>query len=149
MDAITSHVPDYDNCGHDSCSLPRRRPFERMTKRLFKNNRRQLPRQIHSTPARGDPPSAPQLEKRTGMDLSSCFCLFFNIWRLSSHTQKRSWELRFHWPKGRQINQCCLWSVKIQELFSFFSRPLKKVQSGVPSIFSTQPIGRKPFNAQV
>ena len=67
MDAITSHVPDYDNCGHDSCSLPRRRPFERMTKRQFKNNRRQLPRQIHSTSARGDPPSAPQLEKRTGL----------------------------------------------------------------------------------
>ena len=62
-------------------------------------------------------------ELESGMDLSFCFCLFFNICRLSSHTQKRLWELRFHWPKGRQLNQCCLWSVKIQELFSFFSRP--------------------------
>ena len=86
----------------------------------------------------GIPPQLLSWKRRldSGMDLSSCFSLFFNIWRLSSHTQKRSWELRFHWPKGRQINQCCLWSVKIQELFSFFSRPLKKVQSGVPSIFS-------------
>lgn len=138
MDAITSRVPDYENCGQDLCSLPRRRPFEAWRSGYLRTIGGNCQDKSIRLLQEGIPPQSLSWKSRlhSRMDLSSCFSLFFNICRLSSHTQKRSWELRFHWPKGRQLNQCCLWSVKTQELFSFFLRPLKKVQSEVPSIFS-------------